>query len=103
MGTSARPLLALDMFLVANEYVLSMSNADVYELAKSTVKANMDGISPDALLRDLAEKIGSDSVSIEMLQNEELIARAPGVVQLREKIIAARDVIRLHSFNKSVC
>ena len=64
-------MIALDTFLTLNHYLLVMSSSEVYQLAKETVTAKLDGRATESVLSSLAAKIEAASVSFETLNEPE--------------------------------
>ena len=100
-GNKRTAVMALDMFLTANERILLMSNLDVYNLAKSTVEANSKLITPESLLQEITERIESESDDFEILLDPEIIEKVPNAPTIHAQLVQERDQIRTHPLNIS--
>jgi hypothetical protein len=75
--------MASDLFMTANGYLPFINGDDMYQLAKSTVEANMRGIKVDDLLAQLADRIESESAEFDALLDERVLEIFPKVAELR--------------------
>jgi death-on-curing protein len=98
-GNKRTAVVALDLFMTANGYLLFISDADMYRLAKDTVEANMKGIKLDDLLAQIAVKIEAESVVFDALLTPPVLKRVPRATELHAMLVSERDTIRLHPFN----
>jgi death on curing protein len=98
-GNKRTAVMALDLFLTANSYWLLMTNEDVYELAKTTVEANLNGVSPDAVINELSQRIENESVSFETLSNPELQAKYPRLKNMHAMLINISKATRDNPLN----
>ncbi len=73
-GNKRTAVIALDVFLTINDHWLSMNPDQVYELAKSTVTANLNGIKADQVRADLTEKISVAALPVRIFKEPEIRA-----------------------------
>jgi death-on-curing protein len=100
-GNKRTAVMALDMFMTANGYLLIINDADMYRLAKDTVEANMKGVKVDDLLAQLAAKIESESVIFDALVTQPVLKIIPKVAEFHAALVSEKDTIRLHPLNSS--
>jgi death-on-curing family protein len=74
-GNKRTAVIGLDLFLLVNGYLLAMSSEEVYEVAKATATANQQGLNAEDVVSDLAKKIDSSSVSVELFKDPGMKAR----------------------------
>jgi death-on-curing family protein len=98
-GNKRTAVMALDMFMTANDHFLFINDNDMYQLSKDTVEANMKGIKADALLAQIATRIESESMPFGGLVTEEALKQFPRGAELHAMIVSERDNIRLHPLN----
>jgi len=98
-GNKRTAVMAVDMFLTANEVILLMANRDVYELAKETVEANERGEALDAVLEGLVNRFSEESapfdVFLEFVSTPEFARHRP----VYERYKRDCDSIRSHPLN----
>ena len=68
-GNKRTAVLALDLFLFANQYLLVMSSPELYILAKNTAQANERGRSLDSVLNELAKQIEERIIHLDVLSD----------------------------------
>ena len=100
-GNKRTAVMALDLFMTANDHLLYIGGDDMYRLAKDTVEANMKGIKVDDLLAQLATRIESESMFFDLLLNEGVLKRFPKGAEMHAKMVSERDTIRLHPLNST--
>jgi death-on-curing protein len=98
-GNKRTAVMALDLFMMANDHLLYIGGDDMYRLAKDTVEANMKGIKVDDLLAQLAARIESEAMFFDLLINAEVLKRFPKGAEMHARMVSARDTIRLHPLN----
>jgi len=67
-GNKRTAIMALDLFLIANEVVLLINNADIYALAKDTAAGTAQGRRPQEVLANVTTRIKAESVPLEVLK-----------------------------------
>ena len=63
-GNKRTAVIALDFFLTENDWMLAVTNEDMYALATQTAIANRDGRRPDEVVAELTTVLEAQSVSI---------------------------------------
>jgi death on curing protein len=97
-GNKRTGLIALDLFLIANEQLLLMNNIDAYHLAKRTAEANSEGRNPAAALREIAENISTQSVTLEWLRSD-AANEVASILYLRTMLPHKMESVRSHPLN----
>lgn len=67
-GNKRTALVALDMFLAANQYAFLASNEEAYRLAKATAAHNERGVSARAVLAEITAFIGENTIAFSELR-----------------------------------
>jgi len=101
-GNKRTAVMALDMFLTANERCLLINNDDVYQLAKGTVMAHQQGIELDVLLRELTNRIETESIDFEILLDPDLAKQMPQLPRVHAAMEVVKEAIRSHPLNEAV-
>lgn len=68
-GNKRTAVIALDLFLGANQHLLTMSPDDVYQLAKKTATANQEGRNLDVVMAELTSQITDAAIPLSILEN----------------------------------
>ena len=71
-GNKRTAVIALDIFLIFNDRLLTMNSDQVYAMAKATVLANLEGRRPEEVMRSLAVEIESASFDINLFKDPEV-------------------------------
>jgi death-on-curing family protein len=98
-GNKRTAVMCLDLFLKANGVVLLINNRDVYEMAKATAEANWRGRQLDCVLRDLVDRIKTESTDFKFLRHAKVVKVVPGVLEFYKNVKRERDAIRAHPLN----
>ena len=96
-GNKRTAVIGLDLFLAINMHLLVMTSEEIYEMAKATATANQEGRSPDAVVADLAERIGRSTLDIEIFKDESVKEKLGDEY---EKIIT--HVARIMTFGQKI-
>jgi death on curing protein len=96
-GNKRTAVIGLDIFLAINRHLLVMTSREVYELAKTTAKANEEGRDVESVMADLADEISRSIVDVEIFKNDDVKAR---LGDEHEKIM--EHVVRLVNFSERV-
>lgn len=105
-GNKRTAVVAVDLFLLANDYALLMSNEDVYGLAKEAAEANSVGVGPEQILETITERIDEGSMSFALLRVAlfQTLVGEEHVAKFREtyaRMESSRDSIRSDPRNAS--
>lgn len=99
-GNKRTAVLALDTFLVANEYCLILSNDDMYKLAEKTASYRKRGVSHEQALVEILDTIKDNVVSFETVAAEG--KNNAKFLDIHNKLTHMRDRIRSDSSNSIV-
>lgn len=96
-GNKRTAVIALDIFLMINGWMLMMTSEEVYLLATSTVQANAKGQTLSSLMQELVCRIDEASIDLILLQQPEiklrLQSRNPAILARTEKMFSATQVV----------
>ena len=96
-GNKRTAVIALDIFLMINDHLLTMTPDEVYELAKATATANQNGRDTDTVLSELSQKVEQAAFNTELLLDPQIQER---LGMNLEKIVA--HVARSVEFSRAV-
>lgn len=92
-GNKRTAILALDHFLLANGYFLSLSNDQMYALAKKTATYREQGMGHEEILQDLAAALEGGTIPLSKLKKVSGLTGYENVSKLRR-------TIRRHKLNR---
>jgi hypothetical protein len=84
-----------DLFLAANQHLLTMTSDEVYLLAKRTATANAEGRELESVMAELSSQISDASVSLELLSDDAIRKQIPKDVYEKIMVRAIRLAKRL--------
>jgi death-on-curing family protein len=93
-GNKRTAVIAADHFLLANSYLLAMTPAQMYRLAKKAASYRERGTTHDAIFAQIVDAIGVECLPLSLLRND------AGLKALYQEATAARRDIRWHELNR---
>lgn len=99
-GNKRTAVLALDNFLLANGYLLNLTNDAMYKLAKRTATYKERGLSLDQSMSEISDSIGESSVSLPLLK--EASKGDSALAELYADALKLRKSLRTSKLNKLV-
>lgn len=99
-GNKRTAVVALDLFLAANDIILALPNLDVYQLAKDTASGTENLKTPQQVLDNIIERVEPFAVSLDVIK--EYAADMPEdekVAQVLERFKNVSLQIRSHPLN----
>ena len=91
-GNKRTAVIALDHFLIANDYYLALSNGEMYEIAQDTAAYKERGLSQDQSLQEIAHALDEDAICMDDIRPDISFS------QLVRKFGEIRDLIRSNPF-----
>jgi len=93
-GNKRTAVVALDLFLPANDYLWGLLPEEMYKLAIETASARANGISLENILSRIQEKLKDWAIPFALLQ------RDPQFSELYRQQVTLRKAIRQHELNR---
>lgn len=93
-GNKRTAVLAADHFLLANSYVLAMSPARMYRLAKKAASYRQRDVSHDEMFAQIVDALDGECIPFSILRND------AGLKAFYQDASAARRDIRQHELNR---
>ncbi len=100
-GNKRTAVLAMDAFLMGNGYTSALDNDAMYELAQHTASYRERGISHDAQLAIIREKLEDFTVEIEVLRHVHISdpQMRKNLHQYCRRTLTVRRSVRRHPYN----
>ena len=86
-GNKRTAVMALDLFLTANDHMLLLNNQDVYNLSKGTVEANQRGVPLDELMGNISIEIEDHCANFDILTLPATIEKVPRAPEIHLSLI----------------
>lgn len=96
-GNKRTAVIALDIFVMLNNHILTMAPNEIYDMARATANANLDGRPHEEVLADLTQRIGVELIDINIFDDPDLQKRLGGQYES-----IAKHVQRIVSFTQTM-
>lgn len=73
-GNKRTAVIALDIFLITHQHILTLSSDEVYEMAKATAQANQEGRAHYEYMAELGEKISGNIIDARIFSDPNMKA-----------------------------
>ncbi len=99
-GNKRTAVLALDHFLMGNDFFLVIENQEMYALAQKTASYKERGLSHDDSMAEIAEAIKEGMIPFDVILSAK--AKHPKFEEYHAALLEMGDAIRKDAFNKLI-
>jgi death-on-curing protein len=100
-GNKRTAVIALHHFLIANAYLIVLSNEEAYTLAKSTASYRERGLAHEEIFREITNALNSRTITFSQLRSaREESGAGPYFKEIYREVFALRQKIRRSSLNR---